>query len=163
MTDLELQNLANSLFFYDGENLLWKIRQAKRLKIGDIAGGIHPDGHRYVSFNGKNTGVHRIIFLIEYGKFPEEVDHKDGNGLNNKISNLRPSTKAQNQQNKGIYKNNTSGCKGISWKESKKTWVVRVQTNKNRKYIGSFKDLELAELVAMEARNKYHKEFARNV
>ena len=50
-----------------------------------------------------------------------------------------------------------------SWKESKKTWVVRVQTNKNRKYIGSFKDLELAELVAMEARNKYHKEFARNV
>ena len=54
MTNLELQNLANSLFFYDGENLLWKIRQAKRLQIGDIAGGIHPDGHRYVSFNGKN-------------------------------------------------------------------------------------------------------------
>ena len=69
----KLQNLANSLFFYDGENLLWKIRQAKRLKIGDIAGGIHPDGHRYVSFNGKNTGVHRIIFLIEYGGKKREL------------------------------------------------------------------------------------------
>lgn len=158
-----LQELANSLFFYDGENLLWKKRQAKKTKIGDIVGSQSPDGYRYVKFNEKFTGVHRIIFLMAYGYLPEEIDHKDGNGLNNRLENLRPATREQNQQNKKPYRNNTSGAKGVTWKPSKKLWIVRVQTNNTRKHVGSFKDFELAALVADMAREKYHGKFARSI
>ena len=163
MTTNELLDLANKLFYYENGSLRWKVQSAKRIKVGDLVGHAHPDGHIYVNFNNKLTGVHRIIFLMKYKYLPEEVDHIDNNGLNNNIDNLRAATKSQNQHNRKLNINNTSGVKGIFWKESKKLWVVRVQINNIRKYIGSFKDLELAELVAFEARDKYHGEFARNV
>jgi hypothetical protein len=54
------------------------------------------------------------------------------------------------------------GVKGVNWNKSNKQWRVRVQVNKKRIHIGDFKDLELAELVAIEARNKYHGNFAKH-
>lgn len=61
--------------------------------------------------NGKTLYMHRMI-----NKTPDgfETDHKDGNGLNNQRHNLRTSTGNQNNHNKGKYKNNTSGFKGVS-------------------------------------------------
>lgn len=53
-------------------------------------------------------------------------DHKDGNGLNNQQSNLRNCTKAENQQNHGPQKNNTSGYKNIYWHEQDEMWRVRI-------------------------------------
>jgi hypothetical protein len=41
-------------------------------------------------------------------------------------------------------------------------YQVKINVNKNTKSLGTFKDLELAELVAMEARNKYHGNFANH-
>ena len=57
---------------------------------------------------------------------------------------------------------NTSGVKGVSWRRKSKKWTVRVTVDGEYKSFGSYDDLELAELVAIEARNKYHKEFANH-
>jgi hypothetical protein len=93
---------------------------------------------------------------------PEFLDHIDGNTFNNCIENLRPATISQNNCNQVIRKDNTSGIKGVSWCKTWKKWKVRVQINRKRISFGYFKNLELAELVAIEARNKFHGNFAKH-
>ena len=54
---------------------------------------------------------------------------------------------------------NKSGSKNVHWNKQRNKWTVMIRVDKKQKYIGLFEDLELAELVATEARDKYHKEF----
>lgn len=111
---------------------------------------------------GKTYKTHRLIFLYHYGYLPKQIDHIDGNKFNNNIENLRECLPCHNSQNIGIKKNNNSGLKGIAWENNRRKWRVRVNSHGKNVYSGRFKDLELAELVAIEARNKYHKEFANH-
>jgi AP2 domain len=67
------------------------------------------------------------------------VDHKDGNGLNNKRSNLRPCNDAQNQQNTGS-RGGSSNFKGVSWVKRRKKWLVAFRCNKQYHFIGWFED-----------------------
>jgi hypothetical protein len=64
--------------------------------------------------------------------------------------------------NSKLYCTNKSGIKNVCWNKKEKKWVVKLQVNKNRIHFGMFEDIELAELVATEARDKYHKTFARH-
>ena len=61
-----------------------------------------------------------------------------------------------------INKNNISGYKNVNWDNKSKKWRVRIIGDKNRINLGLFEDLELAGLAAEEARNKFHKEFAKH-
>jgi hypothetical protein len=92
---------------------------------------------------------------------PKEIDHINGDRQDNRLENLREVTRSQNQLNKSLAKNNTSGTKGVSWHKKSKSWTVRLSVDKQSKNIGYFKDLELAELVAIEARNKYHGNYTK--
>ena len=118
--------------------------------------------YRRTRMNGKLVSLHRAIFFNYHGWWPDEVDHIDGNRYNNDINNLRAATRKQNTQNAKLRKDNVVGIKGISWHKASKKWRIQVRANKLvvcDKYVN---DLELAELVAIEARNKYHGEFARH-
>lgn len=118
--------------------------------------------YEVVSLNGKRWSVHRLVYLLHHGELPDMVDHKDGNPTNNKIENLRAATRAENGQNQKLNIKNTSGCKGVVWVKSHKKWRVDVAFFGKRKSFGYFEDLELADLVATEARDLYHGEFARH-
>lgn len=67
------------------------------------------------------------------------VDHRDGNGLNNRRSNLRPCTNAQNQQNTGA-RGGSSRFKGVSWSSRKGLWLVQFRWNGQYHYVGYFRD-----------------------
>jgi len=58
----------------------------------------------------RKVGLHAFIMGSKFGK---RVDHRDGNGLNNRRGNLRFATASQNQWNKALSRNNTSGYKGV--------------------------------------------------
>jgi len=150
------------LFEYKNGNLYQKAKTSKKVNIGDIAGCLSQSGYRYITINFVQYLEHRIIFALHHGFMPEFIDHIDGNIANNCIENLRPSSHSQNMRNKKMYKSNVSGYKNVSWDNQTKKWRVQIRTDLGRKIIGRFDDIELADLVAMEARNKYHKEFARN-
>jgi hypothetical protein len=158
------QEEAHRLFEYKDGMLLWKIKPARCVSVGDIAGGLNGIKHPYlrIAIKEKRYLAHRVIFLMQYGYMPKIVDHIDGDIHNNKIENLREATKSQNHQNATMHKNNTSGCKNVFWHKSNKCWQVRVRANGRILHIGSFDDLELADLVAHEARNLYHEQFARH-
>ena len=119
-----------------------------------------------VTYNDKKNTLlcSRIIFLLHNGYLTKdkEIDHADGNSLNNKINNLRESTRDQNQHNAKLQKNNKSGVKGVSWNVKSKKWRVTIMVNKKRYNFGLYEKLEDAIKVAIEARKKLHGEFMRN-
>ncbi len=155
------QEQVKSLFNYKDGDLYWKKSLTKNhFELNKKAGSLRGNKYLRVFINKKSYANHRIIFLYHYGYLPKFIDHIDNNKLNNKIENLREATVQQNNCNTKLRKDNTSGIKGVH--KVQKKWLVRVQINNKRKIIGRFDDLELAELVAIEARNKYHKEFARH-
>lgn len=129
------------------------------------------NAHRYLrmSVNGKPVPVHRMVFLWHHGYLPKIIDHIDGNRCNNRIENLREATQSENCLNSKRRSTSTSPFKNVyllryknhqpNWKQS---WVVSITVDRRRKYIGSFEDIELAGLVAAEARDLYHGAFARH-
>jgi len=156
------QSIQKIFDYHDGK-LYWKISPAKNVPIGRRAGHKTSLGYRTIRFNKQAYFEHVLIFILFNDYRPPLVDHIDGNPLNNLIENLREATSAQNQHNRKKPKTNTSGIKNVSWHKTTKKWEVRIGVDNQRLYLGKFEDLELAELVAIEARNKYHKEFARGL
>jgi hypothetical protein len=102
--------------------------------------------------------MHRVILGIMNDL---HTDHINNNGLDNRRSNLRKCTVSQNQMNRGIHKNNTSGYKGVMWHKLHKKWFSRIAINGKRYYMGEFKDKIDAARAYNEAALKYHGEFAR--
>lgn len=129
---------------------------------GRIAGTVNTQGYRYIQLNKKLYRAHRLAFEFMNKAIPEQVDHINGNRDDNRWSNLRPASAAENQRNTKLRKDNKSGVKGVFWRKDRNTYQVRMRINNIYKSFGCYKDLELAELVATEARNKYHGEFARH-
>lgn len=115
-----------------------------------------------VSVDGKAQALHRMIYLWHHGILPKTLDHIDGNRANNKIENLREATQQQNCLNRKHHTNSKSPYKNVYWSEAANKWAVMVSVNKQRTYLGVYEDIELADLVAMEARDKFHGQFARH-
>lgn len=155
------QSTLNELFSYKDGALYWKIDVANAVKAGEKAGYMN-NRYQKIKIKGQSYYAHRLIFAMFNGYSPEFIDHIDGNPENNLIENLRPANFQQNNCNAKIRKDNLSGAKGVNWHKKQQKWNVRVGINGKRKHIGSFKEFELAELVATMAREKYHGLFARH-
>ena len=151
----------NNLFEYKDGKLLWKTSRSNVIAVGQEAGTRYAKGYRRVYFDGKTHGVHRVIWQMFNGDIPDgmQVDHIDGNPENNKIENLRLVTSQQNAMNR-IHKGKIK-IKNVSMCAKNGKYKVSLQANTKRIFCGYFEDLELAELVATEARHKYHGNYTR--
>lgn len=110
----------------------------------------------------KPTGVylHRAIM----GKPSHlDVDHIDCNGLNNRRSNLRLATVAQNQHNSRRAVDNTSGFKGVYWSAAKRKWRARISDNGQRLHLGHFGCPTAAAVAYAKASATLHGQFGRIV
>lgn len=155
------QNEALALFEYQDGKLYWRVKPSYGVSIGDEVGTICSTGHRRAMYKRKLYAVHRLIWLMHYGSMPVEIDHKDTDKLNNSIENLRIADN-KNQQNVGFRKDNTSKAKNVYWHKPTMRWSVIISANKQRYNLGYFDNFEFADLVATEARVKYHREFANH-
>ncbi len=84
--------------------------------------------------------IHRLVtqaFLPNPDNKPQ-VDHIDNNKDNNRLLNLRWATNSQNQQNRSIGRNNTSGTKGVRWQKGQNRWRAEITINGKLIYLGSF-------------------------
>jgi hypothetical protein len=152
------------LFCYEDGNLINKVQRGAKGKKGQKAGCFDKEGYVVIGIDKKLYRAHRLIWLMNYGEFPSgELDHINGKRDDNRVENLREATSSENKHNQKKRVTNTSGFKGVSFCKKSEKWIAFVTVNKKQKNFGPFDDVELADLVACEARNKYHKMFACNV
>jgi hypothetical protein len=103
--------------------------------------------------------MHRVIAQASSG---EEVDHIDGDRLNNRRSNLRLCSRKENNANRGASRSNTSGIKGVSWHRKDKRWVATTSVNNKTVYLGQSLTKEGAAEIYRLAVIRLHGEFARS-
>ena len=158
------QDKVQELFEYRDGALFWKHRTISRgrklKKGGQKVTTVAPDGYLRVGFNSRQYLVHRVIFLYHHGYLPVQVDHIDGNRLNNCIKNLRPSTNAENARNQGKKSTNKTGFKGVFVNRQGK-FVAQICLNYKRMHLGTFDTAENAYSKYCEKAKEFHKDFAR--
>jgi hypothetical protein len=114
----------------------------------------------YCTPEGKRRQLLMHRYLLGLTNPKVEVDHKDGNGLNNHRRNLRKATDGQNAMNAAKRKDNTSGHKGVNWHLWQGKWTARVQVGRKRISLGYFDTLEEAVKARIAGAKKHHKSFA---
>ena len=94
----------------------------------------------YRTHEGEIVSLHR--FLLGVVAQPDIlVDHKDGDGLNNRRSNLRVCQYHQNSANQRLAVNNTSGFKGVSWDKQSGKWKAYIGVKGKLYNLGRFADI----------------------
>jgi hypothetical protein len=101
--------------------------------------------------------MHRLIMGAVNGQY---VDHRDGNGLNNRRTNLRLCSHAQNLRNQRVQRNNTSGFKGVSFENRRNRWVAYIYFEGKHIWLGYFHSPKHAALAYNAAARRCFGEFA---
>lgn len=172
------QQYLNECFEYcENGTLLWKARPLAHFRslqsyerflvsfVGKVAGTVD---NRYVKINltyfGKKIRMyaHRVVWVMHNGEIPQgfEIDHEDTDKLNNCISNLRLATSTNNNMNRSIASNNTSGVKGVSLDKDK--WLAKITVCRKHTKVGHFSNLKDAADAIQIARIKLHEQFANH-
>ena len=113
-------------------------------KVGNPVGTLSNRGYLIVCLNNKRYLLHRIIYKMVTGEEPTFVDHRDGNPMNNKWTNLRSATQQQNNSNTTLRSDNTSGLKGVSWNKSSQKWKSTICKDGSTIHLGLYNTKEEA-------------------
>lgn len=118
----------------------------------------------YAERADSSTGKRKIILLhrvIMNAKTKKQIDHINGNTLDNRKNNLRFCTQKENIRNQKIHKNNNSGYKGVFWHELTKKWLAKIMVNYRNIHLGLFTNKTKAAQAYNKAAIKYFKKYAR--
>ena len=153
------QAKLKELLIYSPENGVFRWRVLLRPggpKAGDEAGSLTHDGYRRIKVSGKSYKASRVAWLYVRGSWPQkDIDHINGKRDDDRISNLREATDAENQQNRKLSVTNTSGYTGVCWYRGNK-WRARICHNGESMFLGDFLDKEDARDAYLEAKVRLH-------
>jgi hypothetical protein len=137
---------------YEGMPKRWRTRFAGKEAFtaddgeGYLRGGI--DTHLF--------RAHRVAWALHYGEWPDDqIDHINGVRDDNRIINLRVVGILDNNRNKAMHSNNTSGVTGVVWYKPYCKWQTRIKVNGRTLFLGYFDSFEEAAAVRKEASIKY--------
>ena len=118
-------------------------------------------GYKAAFLNGgKIVYAHRAAYAIMTGQWPvDQIDHIDQNKTNNKWSNLRAATNAQNNRNISARNTGTSKYKGVHWFKRKGKWQAQIRCNGKRQHLGYFHDEKDAHEAYQKAAKLLHGEW----
>lgn len=119
-------------------------------------------GYAKSFFDNKKVYAHRIIMDVGDFEINKQVDHINGDTLDNRKINLRIVTSRQNGLNSSIRKDNTSGVTGVCWDKNRKKWLVRVYENGKEINLGYFNDFNNAIIARKNGEEKYYGEYSYN-
>lgn len=162
---------ARELFSYNPESgeLQWKtdVRSGRNgnaysARAGHLAGRVMRDGYRRVLVARQSYAVHRIIWLIVVGDWPQHtIDHIDGKRDNNRWSNLRDITQTANIQNqrRAQSDNRSTGLLGVNLEKAAgkvRKYRARITVGGCSRTIGMFATPEEAHAAYLDAKRRFH-------
>ena len=135
--------------------LTWRVR-SRNTRVGDIAGRLLNGGYRSIGIDRRAYQAHRLAWLWMTGEWPKgDIDHIDGDPLNNRFENLRDVSHGINQQNQNrAHSNNKTGFLGVSPRGRKFRAVINVDGK--HMHIGLFNTPELAYAAYLAAKRIHH-------
>jgi hypothetical protein len=164
---------VSSVLHYDSDTgiLTWKRRPEEHFKskgvcssqntqhFGKEAGCARRSNrtvYRTVKIDGRQYQAHRLAYLLYTGAQPEgAIDHIDGNGLNNRASNLRDVTCGENTRNARRRRDNTSGVNGVVWRKDLQKWRAVIRVEGRYQHLGHFDTIEEAAAARAAANELY--------
>jgi hypothetical protein len=121
----------------------------------------HPRAARwrwFVRLHGKDCARHRIIFFLAFGLQPPEIDHRDGDSLNDRVSNLRAADRFTNGTNRRNQLGKISGApKGVT--PVGKRWVAQIMTHGIHYHIGTYDSADAAHQAYCQKAKELHGAF----
>lgn len=142
----------------------WQPRPGNPALTARIAGklaGHSAGGYWRIRFDNRNHAAHRLAWLWMKGWLPKgDIDHRDGDGLNNRFDNLRASTKAENNQNLKRAPSAKGYPTGCVWLPARQKWQVYIGANGKRVFIGLFSSRALAANAYRDAAAELHRDFS---
>jgi hypothetical protein len=148
---------------YDADTgvLRWRLRPSSHVASGSAAGCLASKGYRIVRLGRKNFLAHRVAWALHYGEWPVgDLDHANMDKDDNRIANLRPASRPQNNANspsrssRGLPK----GCYKLKGRER---WYSQIKIDGETKRLGYFTTAAEAATAFEQAHRVIHGEFSR--
>lgn len=159
------QDVLNNLLRYEPDtgHLFWKHRSPSTTFNARFAGkeaftSRTAKGYRQGHIDHVHHLAHRLIWKMVHGSEPHEIDHINGNGLDNRLANLRAVDHGENLKNQRLRSNNSSGFNGVYWNKDCSRWQAYIRVNGRARNLGVFIDIEDAKAARMKANaeNRFH-------
>lgn len=158
MKKIELKgNRGKGMFALVDEDDYERVNQ---LKWYPDKGNLTKYAGTFTFINGKpvHVALHRLIMGLSKGD-GKEIDHINGNGLDNRKQNLRVCTRGENLRN-SKFRKGSSSHRGVHLHKGSKKWYAQIRFDNKKHYLGSFDcEIEAAEAYNNAAK-EHHGEFA---
>ena len=147
----DIKFLNKELYYEEKTGELYYKNKGQRKS--NLVSCLDVNGYKRVTFGQESYKAHRVIWKMYYKKEPNIIDHIDGNPSNNKIENLRSVEVCENNKNKKMQKNNSTGYCGVYFRGKK--YVARIGKNGKVINLGYFVRKEDAIKARLDAEIKY--------
>ncbi|MCP4060719.1 MAG: HNH endonuclease [Pseudoalteromonas sp.] len=151
---------------YDNGELYWNSSSKNKGFKGKRCGGLNSSGYVVLRFDGKLQYAHRVIYSMMVGDVSGGcIDHVNGNRADNRLANLRLVSRAENNKNSTIQKNNVSGVTGVHFDKGTSKFRVQISVKNKTKHIGVYGELSEAVKARKNAEIKFgfHKNHGKGV
>ena len=135
----------------------WKITKNNLNAKKNSKAGSFTNNYNIITIDYRHYRGSHIAFLYMDGYIPENnVMHINGKSYDDRWCNLKHTSSSCKSKNSKLYKNSTSGVKGVNYNRTVDKWLVRISDKRKNIYIGNFKNFDDAVRARWEAEKKHN-------
>lgn len=158
MSGLTLQEINEVVIYDPATGFFTRKNPNYNVRNNGRSGWIKNNGYRCISIKNRQFHEHRLAWFIMTGEIPkEDIDHIDGNRVNNSFCNLRKANRAMNMGNIAAHKDSKSGYKGVFYSKFAGKWASSIKG----KHLGYFSNKHDAALAYNDAAKLAYGDYAR--